>query len=774
MLKRFFVATLLAFAGIAQATSLVPIQLLNPAGSVSGQAIVSTGPSTAPGWFPVLTGAGGTLTGSLTLAYPSAAFAVNDTSGTGQAQVNFYNNGSNRWQWSNASSSNVFTLNRMNGGTTIDSPFGVSYSTGIASFANGFNANSSSISTTNALFTMNDSSGTNRASVNFSNAGTARWQWSNASSNNIITLNRMNGGTTIDSPIGIDYSTGVVAFADGMASSTGTFTGAVSTTGGSAPSPSTSSAYLWKNGGASQLSLVNSGYSADNRIMDLIRDTGSFRIQFANDAYNAATTAFSITGGYGLGVTGINMAIRPTWAGATPWDSANLASPASLTGATFSGDVQVGKTGPVFKLNDTSGTTGSAVDFLRNGALDWALNSLGNGDFAWRRYIGGGFIDNPISISNANGQTTLSVRPTWGSGATPWDSANLASPASLTGATFTGDTNLAYATPQLTLNDTSASTFSGLRYAKNGTIAWNIYNDSPTNTINFLRFVNGVATDSPMTISNSTGLVSFNDGLTSFNDVTLGYSNPAFNVNDTSGTNKSTVNFYNNSTNRWRLSNTSSTNAFTLDRMNGATLTDSPISTNYSTGLVTFADGVASTSSSNAISGGTINNASIGATTASTGKFTTLQATSTITPSTTAGIVGTTLADNANAGSVGEVLSVTGTATPMTSNTATNLASLSLTPGDWDCQMIEQLASAAGTIISSTTFGPSTTSATLPAFPGSVVFNFTSPAGAANVYPGATVRLNVSSTTTVYAVGYTTFTVSTLTGTAFLRCRRVR
>jgi hypothetical protein len=48
--------TLLALA-LATATSfgatLNPIQLLNPAGSTAGQAIVSTGPSTAPAWSPV-------------------------------------------------------------------------------------------------------------------------------------------------------------------------------------------------------------------------------------------------------------------------------------------------------------------------------------------------------------------------------------------------------------------------------------------------------------------------------------------------------------------------------------------------------------------------------------------------------------------------------------------------------------------------------------------------------------------------------------------------
>ncbi len=44
---------LLAIAFSAQAATLSPITLLNPAGSTAGQAIVSTGPSTAPAWSKV-------------------------------------------------------------------------------------------------------------------------------------------------------------------------------------------------------------------------------------------------------------------------------------------------------------------------------------------------------------------------------------------------------------------------------------------------------------------------------------------------------------------------------------------------------------------------------------------------------------------------------------------------------------------------------------------------------------------------------------------------
>lgn len=50
-MKRILFAAILGLSSIcASATTLNPIQLLNPAGSVSGQAIVSTGSATAPAW----------------------------------------------------------------------------------------------------------------------------------------------------------------------------------------------------------------------------------------------------------------------------------------------------------------------------------------------------------------------------------------------------------------------------------------------------------------------------------------------------------------------------------------------------------------------------------------------------------------------------------------------------------------------------------------------------------------------------------------------------
>jgi hypothetical protein len=47
---RLFACFALLFSSLTQAATLNPVQLLNPVGSTSGQAIVSTGASTAPAW----------------------------------------------------------------------------------------------------------------------------------------------------------------------------------------------------------------------------------------------------------------------------------------------------------------------------------------------------------------------------------------------------------------------------------------------------------------------------------------------------------------------------------------------------------------------------------------------------------------------------------------------------------------------------------------------------------------------------------------------------
>lgn len=81
-MKRLIAAASMWLAGAAMAATLSPIQLLNPAGSTAGQAIVSTGASSAPAWGAVSAGALAPIAANTVLgnfaasSAPPAAFAV--------------------------------------------------------------------------------------------------------------------------------------------------------------------------------------------------------------------------------------------------------------------------------------------------------------------------------------------------------------------------------------------------------------------------------------------------------------------------------------------------------------------------------------------------------------------------------------------------------------------------------------------------------------------------------------------------------------------------
>jgi hypothetical protein len=106
-MKRILTALALACAAVSSfGTTLNPVQLLNPAGSSSGQAIISTGASTAPAWgnVPIAN-----VTGGAPLASPSFTGTVTITNTSGNS---FVVNGSG-----NTSSGAQFFL-QGNGATT--------------------------------------------------------------------------------------------------------------------------------------------------------------------------------------------------------------------------------------------------------------------------------------------------------------------------------------------------------------------------------------------------------------------------------------------------------------------------------------------------------------------------------------------------------------------------------------------------------------------------------------------------------------------------------
>jgi hypothetical protein len=118
-----------------------------------------------------------------------------------------------------------------------------------------------------------------------------------------------------------------------------------------------------------------------------------------------------------------------------------------------------------------------------------------------------------------------------------------------------------------------------------------------------------------------------------------------------------------------------------------------------------------------------------------------------------------------------------GSAVALTSTTAANVTSISLSEGEWDVSGVVGYLPAASTSITVLNGGASTTSATVGTT--GAVFNFSQAA----VVPGAvgqefsipTSRIVVAagSTTTVYLVARATFTISTLGAYGTIRARRV-
>lgn len=149
----------------------------------------------------------------------------------------------------------------------------------------------------------------------------------------------------------------------------------------------------------------------------------------------------------------------------------------------------------------------------------------------------------------------------------------------------------------------------------------------------------------------------------------------------------------------------------------------------------------------------------------------------------TSQLPGTATNDNAAAGKIGEVISsniVSGSAVSLTTNVPANVTSISLTAGDWDIYGQITFINAGTTSVTLQRGGISQTSATLPTDSSidSPYFSRISPA----FVPGTTPqyfplgggRISLPSTTTLYLVASSTFTVSTCTAAGYIMARRAR
>ncbi|WP_321913589.1 hypothetical protein [Paraburkholderia sp. J11-2] len=96
------------------------------------------------------------------------------------------------------------------------------------------------------------------------------------------------------------------------------------------------------------------------------------------------------------------------------------------------------------------------------------------------------------------------------------------SSASLTGATFTGNVVINNANAQIQVNDSSGTGHSDYYLYGSGSPFWDWRLISSSGLLQLVRYVSGVNTDQPISVSNSTGIVAFADGITVKGTTVLG------------------------------------------------------------------------------------------------------------------------------------------------------------------------------------------------------------------------------------------------------------
>lgn len=213
-MKRILLSIALAFYALAaNAVTLSPVQLLNPAGSASGQTIVSTGASTPPAWGGIGVNGIAAIAANTVLANATAssasptAFAMPNCSTSTSALQ--YTSGTGFTCYSNSASLT---------GATFSGAVSVSPASGDGTLTvNAVNANTADLYLQAGGVTM---WGVVRNNV--TNSG------SNVGSNFQITR-YTDAGASIDNPFVITRSTGMVTMTDGIANSpisgsTGSFT----------------------------------------------------------------------------------------------------------------------------------------------------------------------------------------------------------------------------------------------------------------------------------------------------------------------------------------------------------------------------------------------------------------------------------------------------------------------------------------------------------------------------------------------------------------------
>ncbi|MEB6223709.1 hyaluronate lyase N-terminal domain-containing protein [Pantoea anthophila] len=132
---------------------------------------------------------------------------------------------------------------------------------------------------------------------------------------------------------------------------------------------------------------------------------------------------------------------------------------------------------------------------------------------------------------------------------------------------------------------------------------------------------------------------------------------------------------------------------------------------------------------------------------------------------------GVTDGSSAATGDIGEVMQSTTLTTSMTNATSINLATITLTPGDWELTGVVSIRPSSATL-TQVIAGMSTTTAATPVFPNRSVVSSSS--SQVQEFNTPSVRYILSAPTTIYLVASAGFTSGTVTGDGYLKARRVR
>lgn len=144
---------------------------------------------------------------------------------------------------------------------------------------------------------------------------------------------------------------------------------------------------------------------------------------------------------------------------------------------------------------------------------------------------------------------------------------------------------------------------------------------------------------------------------------------------------------------------------------------------------------------------------------------------------------GTATNDSASAGQIGEYISsavASGSSVSLTTDTAANVTSISLTAGDWDVSGFVAFDNGATTSITRLAASISQVSATSDfttahAYGSQIAAAFVPGSGGVDITQRAgPLRISLAGTTTIYLVAFATFTVSSLAAYGGIRARRVR